>query len=273
MISRIAPALAATLVGCAGVGGATREPPLMVVATDQEPELAPPGLGLHPGESMTFSITLNGVEAGEAAFAVGEPGVVDDRDALVVSSRMSSTGVFRAIKVVDDELTSTIDAATGLPYKFAADVVFGSRTYHADGVFHGGQVDLEWHRGDGKLRHSHHDFGDITAHDAHTAMAAMRIWDGEPGAQRRLFIVGGRRLWRTDVTWVGRETIGTELGNQNAIRLDGISVRVDHKRRVHRTAKARTFTVWMSDDADRVPLRVTAMTELGEVEIVLTGYR
>jgi hypothetical protein len=103
-------------------------------------------------------------------------------------------------------------------------------------------------------------------------MAAMRIWEGERDAQRRLFIVGGRRLWRTDVTWVGRETIGTELGNVNAIRLDGVSVRVDHKLRVHRTAKPRTFSVWMSDDADRVPLRVTAMTELGEVEILLTGY-
>ena len=35
---------------------------------------------------------------------------------------------------------------------------------------------------------------------------------------------------------------------------------------------ARTFTVWLSDDGDRVPLKVTAMTELGEVSMDLTEY-
>ena len=34
----------------------------------------------------------------------------------------------------------------------------------------------------------------------------------------------------------------------------------------------RTFTVWLSDDADRVPLRVLASTELGDVTVDLTDY-
>ena len=36
--------------------------------------------------------------------------------------------------------------------------------------------------------------------------------------------------------------------------------------------KPRTFTVWMSDDADRVPFRVSAGTELGDVVIDLVDY-
>jgi hypothetical protein len=36
---------------------------------------------------------------------------------------------------------------------------------------------------------------------------------------------------------------------------------------------ARTFTVWLSDDADRVPLKVSAKTELGDIVMVLTDYQ
>jgi len=35
---------------------------------------------------------------------------------------------------------------------------------------------------------------------------------------------------------------------------------------------ARSFRVWLSDDADRVPLKVTAKTELGDVVMDLTEY-
>jgi hypothetical protein len=34
----------------------------------------------------------------------------------------------------------------------------------------------------------------------------------------------------------------------------------------------RTFTVWLTDDADRVPLRVLANTELGDITVDLTDY-
>lgn len=264
----------AIAVGCGGGGGGTREAALLArtVAADVPPPLASPASGLWPGEAMTFVVALGGVEAGEAAVAVGEPGAVDGRQAIVVSSRISSSGAARWVKAVDDELTSTIDVATGLPWKIDAHIRFGTKHYQAEGVFDRGKVELAWHKGDRRKRHLRYDFGAIDAHDAHTAMAAMRTWEGEPGERRRLYIVGGRRIWRSDVTWVGRETLGTRLGNQAAVRLEGVSLRVTPRLDVERGKKPRTFTVWMSDDADRVPLRVVAHTELGDVTIELTGY-
>ena len=38
------------------------------------------------------------------------------------------------------------------------------------------------------------------------------------------------------------------------------------------TEAVRTFTVYLSDDADRVPLKVVAHTELGDVVMNLTDY-
>jgi hypothetical protein len=267
--------LVALLSACGGASSSARDAALVsrVVSPETVPPLATPANGLFPGESMTFTVSLGGVEAGEAALAVGRPGTVDTVDAIVVTSRVATVGAARLVKVIEDDLTSTIDLATGLPRTITADVAFGSKTYHADGRFDGGRVELTWRKNSDKVRHTRFDFGPIDAHDAHTAMAAMRTWDGGDGERRRLYVVGGRRIWRTDITWVGRETIGTALGNQTAVRLDGISVRVSHDLRPEPGKKPRTFSVWMSDDADRVPLRVVGHTELGDIEIELTGYQ
>jgi hypothetical protein len=87
-----------------------------------------------------------------------------------------------------------------------------------------------------------------------------------------VFVVGGRRLWRVDVRYVGEETIGSVLGNRRAVRLEGASYRARSNFRLESDKPARTFAVWLSDDADRVPLRMSAQTELGEVTMDLTEY-
>jgi hypothetical protein len=87
-----------------------------------------------------------------------------------------------------------------------------------------------------------------------------------------VFIVGGRRIWRIDVTHAGAETIGSALGNRRAIKFNGRSYRVRRNFAPETAKPARTFSVWLSDDADRVPLKVSASTELGEIVIALTDY-
>jgi hypothetical protein len=267
-------ALTASMAGCGGAGGPGRDAALLArtISPEAELPLAVPAAGLHPGETMTFVVSLGGLEAGEAALAVGEVGQLAGREAIVVSSRVASSGALRWLRHVEDELTSTIDVGRGLPVHVAARVVFGARQYHGEGLFAGPRVQLVWHRGDGQLRRIDHDFGTVDAHDAHSAMAAMRAWHGEPGDRHRLYIVGGRRIWRTDVTWTGHGVIATRLGNQGAIRLDGTSRRVNGRLAPEAGHKPRTFTVWISDDADRVPLRVVGHTELGDVVIELVSY-
>ncbi len=263
---------------CGGAGSSpgtrTAADDLLTSDDDDDPaDFVPPQLGFHAGEAMTFEVSVGGVLAGNAALAVGEPGDDEGKRAIVVTSQVASAGAFRWVKAVDDTLTSTIDIETGLPVRHTADTLFGKKRYHADNVFEGAQVDLAWHKGDATLRHTHYDFRDVVAHDAHTAMASMRTWEGADGEVRRIYLVGGRRIWQTDVEWKGRETVATAMGNTSAIRLDGTSTRVTPRLKVHDGKKPpRTFTVWLSDDGDRAPVRVLAHTELGDIEIVLTSY-
>jgi len=85
-------------------------------------------------------------------------------------------------------------------------------------------------------------------------------------------VLGGRRIWKVDLTMGAPEVIGTYAGNQQAVRIDGVASRAFANLTVDTARPPRTFTVWMSDDADRVPFRVVAGTELGDVTIDLVDY-
>jgi hypothetical protein len=267
--------LVALLLGAAACGGASRteRSAQPVVPLESSAELTPGPTGIVPGETMQFEVRIGGILAGEAVLVVGDPGEVGGRAAIAVRSRIASAGAAALVKTVVDEATTVVDVATARPMTMSSDVTYGESSYRAEAVFDGPRVAIELQR-KSSTRVLHHkvDFGTAIAHDAHTAMAAIRTWRAEPGATRTLWVVGGRRSWRSDVTFTGADTIGTTAGNTAALRLDGIAYRLRADRSVDPDKAPRHFTVWMSDDADRVPLRVTAETELGKVTIDLVEY-
>jgi hypothetical protein len=276
------PSLLALVLGgaawlvIAGCGGASRSAgrPAAAVPDEVPAELAPGPLGLVPGEQMAFEVKVGGILAGEAVLAVGEPGDVGGTRAIAVRSRIASAGAAALIKHVVDEATTVVDLATARPMTMSTDVTYGEIAYHVDAEFNGSKVTVALQRrGHTRVLRSTSDFGTAIAHDAHTAMAAIRTWRAEPGATRTLWVMGGRRLWRSDVTFTGPEAIGTAAGNTATLRLDGIAYRLRPDRKVDPDKDPRHFTVWMSDDADRVPVRVTAETEFGIVTIDLVDYQ
>lgn len=253
------------LVGCAGADAMTLAaptPPARVVATNE--------VGLVPGETMTFEVRLGGLVAGEAQLAVGDVGLVDGRRALVVRSRAATAGAAAMVKHVVDEATTTIDLDTGRPVKLETRVEVGDKKTTAVARFSGSVADVTYT--DDKPHAYKIDFGKVTIHDTHSAMAQLRGWRAPRGTTRSVFVVGGRRLWRVDVTYVGEETIGTAIGNRRVVHYDGASYRATAKLGVEPGKPARTFSVWLSDDADRVPLKMAAKTELGEITMTLLEY-
>lgn len=263
--------VACCAAACGGaIGDTGRHPDAHVHAGQQEN----PVLGLQPGEAMTFEVKVGGLLAGEAELAVGQPGVIDGRRAIQVRSRIATAGAFAMLKKVSDEAITTIATDTATPIAMTSDVTMGSIDYHAEVAFKGPAIEVTSTRSDGKgVQHDRFAFGGVVAHDTHSAMASMRGWDAAPGTTRTLWVMGGKRIWKSEVTFHGRETIGTQLGNRAAVRFDGFAWRAHNDLTVDDSKPPREFTVWLSDDADRVPLRVIAKTELGDLVIELTDYQ
>jgi len=262
--------LCCALVGCAGAEAttlpSTAKPGAVTTATNE--------VGINPGETMAFEVRLNGVLAGEAALAVGEVGEVDGKRAVVVKSRAATAGAVAVIAKIVDEATTTIDLATGRPMLLDTFVEQGAKRTEAHATFTGTVADVTYKRSDEEKPHTFKiNFGQNPVHDTHSAMAQVRGWRPTPGATRSVFVVGGRRLWRVDVRLAGTETVGSALGNRRAIKFEGQSFRAKPNFEIEANRPARTFTVWLSDDADRVPLKVLAHTELGDVTVDLTDYQ
>ena len=257
------------LAGCAGAEAMT----LPQKAPAPAPTSGSEELGLDPGESMTFDVKLDGVLAGDARLAVGQVGQFDGHRAVIVRSRAETAGAAALLAKVVDEATTVIDLDSGRPLKLDTYVVLHGKTTTAEATFDGRIANVAYHRGNDPHPHVFHiDFGAMTVYDTHSAMAQLRGWRAKPGAERTVFVVGGRRLWRVDVRYVGSETIGCVLGNRRAVRFDGASYRARGNFALEGTRPARTFSVWLSDDADRVPLKMIAKTELGDVTMDLVSY-
>lgn len=261
--------VAIAVSGCAGADAmslaATPKPDSAVTATNE--------VGLNPGESMAFEVRLGGVLAGEAALAVGEIGEFEGKRAVVVRSRANTAGAAALLKRIVDEATTVIDVDNGRPLKLETHVEQGKRTIDATATFTPTLANVTYTRnGDPKPRGYKIHFGSNTVHDTHSAMAQVRGWRPTSGATRQVYVIGGRRLWRVDVKYLGSETVGSALGNRKAIKFHGSSYRSRPNFVVESNKPARTFTVWLSDDGDRVPLKVVAHTELGDVTVELTDY-
>lgn len=230
-------------------------------------------IGLNPGETMAFEVRIGGVLAGEAAFAVGEIGEFEGKRAVVVKSRANTAGAAALIKRIVDEATTVIDMDTGRPLQLETLVEHGTRKTTAKATFNGSVAEVTYKRSDDPKPHTYKlNFGTNVVHETHSAMAQVRGWRPSPGTAKSVFVVGGRRLWRVDVKYVGGETIGTILGNRRTVKYEGSSYRARADFSVESKTAARTFTVWLSDDGDRVPLKVVAYTEIGDITVDLTDY-
>lgn len=258
------------LAGCAAADATT---PQSAGGKATVAQTATNEVGLNPGETMAFEVRIAGVLAGEAALAVGDIGEFEGKRAVVVKSRANTAGAAALFKRIVDEATTVIDLDTGRPLQLETFVEQNSKKTTATARFTGSIADVTYTRSDDpQPRNYKINFGTQTVHDTHSAMAQIRGWKATPGTTRSVFVVGGRRLWRVDVKYLGNETIGTELGNRATVKFEGSSFRAKSNFQVENDKPARTFIVWLSDDADRVPLKVVAHTEIGDLTVDLTEY-
>jgi hypothetical protein len=103
-------------------------------------------------------------------------------------------------------------------------------------------------------------------HDLHSALALLRGWRPRLDEAGYFYVVLGRRLWRVDVRHMGPEMIHAQGAPQLTQRLDGVSVRLWQPEAV----EPRRFSIWLSADAARVPLRMVADASFGQVTLALS---
>jgi hypothetical protein len=73
-------------------------------------------------------------------------------------------------------------------------------------------------------------------------------------------------VYNLNFTYLGKETIKTDLGKVKCIKLRPKLV-------VDRVFKGTNdMTVWISDDENKIPIRVQTEIQVGSVKVDITGY-
>ncbi len=250
----------------------------MVASTGSDPVLgggpvARPPLA-SPGERMVYKVTLHGFELAEYTIQVGEGSMLDGTEVVLVQSSARTTKVAAMLKPIEDVFTSWISRNDGRSVMFVSSERASKdddRKEITEARLSAGQVDITVARGDDRVEEQQ-TIGGHGGHDLNSFLVFLRGWDAEPGAHLDADIVRSRYVWRVRMTVFGYENLTTTLGNLPTARYDGSGVRLARDGNVDPTSDTRRFSIWLTDDADRVPVKLVAKTDYGDILMELMSY-
>lgn len=259
---------ALVLSACAGAGPqpAVRQPPVAIAPTAH--------LLARPGEQMTYAVSIHNLAVAELVISVGGPTTFEGKDVLVVQHHTTSSTLLGWARPLDDTLTSWIDRTTGRPVAYKA-VELASRDdtdiQDSESRFTGSTFPVRVVRR-GETADEQQTVRDAP-YDVPSMLTFLRGWTAEPGAQVSVDVMRSRSAYRSTIAVAAFENLPTALGDLPVVRYDGEVVRLRRDGSEDPESRRRRFSIWITDDADRVPARMVADTDYGDIEVALAAYR
>jgi hypothetical protein len=255
------------------------KPPQPPVAADRLPIGAPL---VTPGEHMTYKLSLVGAELATFELQVGGQETAAGKPAIVVQThaKVSGLGELAASAAgihVDDTFTSWIDVATGRPLRWYCDEYATSstdkeRTEAKLAERSGGMVPIEFHINDEPAKPEPQKVSLADTWDYNSFLVALRSWEAPAGSTVAAEVLRSRFLWHVDMKIGAKSQLHTALGDFPALELHGHAYRLSRDDTKAAGHDERDFTIWISDDSGRVPLKVVAKTDYGDVEMQIVEY-
>ena len=232
---------------------------------------------LTPGEHMAYKLQLQGVDLATYDFAVGTAADVNGKQAIQVQSHAKAVGFVKMVANVDDYFTSFIDVQTGRPLHWLTDeyATKGTDKEKTDARFferQGDTVPIDFHLNDDPAKPEPQKVSFPDVWDYNAFLIALRAWEGPVGSHVTVEILRSRYMWHCEMKIAGKEKLVTALGELPALRFDGHTYKLDRDGKRFPDSDERDFSVWISDDAGRVPLRNVAKTDYGDMKMEITDY-
>jgi hypothetical protein len=230
-----------------------------------------------PGERMSYQLALQGMELATYDLAVGDVAEVAGKQAIVVQSHAKAVGLVKMVANIDDTFTSWIDVTTGRPLRWQTDEYATKSTDKERTdvrMFErsGDAVPVDFHMNDEPPKPEPQTVSLPDVWDYNAFLIALRSWEGAPGSTVTAEVFRSRYLWHVTMKIRGKEKVVTTLGELPALRLDGHVFKVGRNNQKLPDDDERDFSVWISDDDGRVPLKTTARTDYGDIEMKLVDY-
>ena len=214
------------------------------------------------GEKLTYRLHYGAVNAGIAVHE-DKPDLIDVNGRKVyhiVSSGYTTGGADLFFKV-RDRYETYMDKDALVPWLFVRRVDEGGYKFSQDYMFnhYAKKVDV------GNNQKFDIPVGIQDMVSAFYYARNLDLSNAKPGDIFSMDCFLDKEIWPLKIRFVGREVIKTDIGKVRALRFRPIV----QKGRVFK--KEEDLNVWISDDANHIPLRAKAEVLIGSVKMDITG--
>ncbi len=188
----------------------------------------------------------------------------DDRYKL--EGKGGTVGLARAIWRYDVEHTAAADAQTLRPIAVKESEKTRSKEKNTEVTFSPELVvSLRQERKSGATTTRERRFAFPNALSFESALLLLRSQSMPVGAAYRVVVYPATSAYLSTLTVKGREKITVPAGTYDAIKLDVRLSKIGEQRELIPHQKFSSATVWLSDDSDRLALRIEAQVFVGTV--------
>lgn len=239
--------------------------PRVAVAADWETTVSPFARGSFPEPRplrAQYRFGWSGLTAasGEVRFGKAADGT------LQLEAVGGTTGLARTLWSYDVKHTAKSDPQTLRPITVREVEKIRSKKVQTDLTFTGqGVTSVREEKRDGKTKSKTRRFDFPSLWSLNSALLYLRTQPLQDGAVQRIVVYPATSAYLATVTVVGRDRITVATGTYDAIKVDVQLKKIGKKRALQPHKKFRGATVWLSDDSDRLVLRIEAQVFVGSV--------
>jgi Protein of unknown function (DUF3108) len=174
-------------------------------------------------------------------------------------------GLVRALWKLDVNYEATASAETLRPIETQQTESYRSKKIVTHLTFTNNGVTRVRTDGKGAAEAKTRQFSFPNLFDLFSAMLYLRSQPLKDRSVYRVVAYPATNAYLATVTVIGRERISVHTGNYSAIKLDLQLKRIGKHRQLEPHRKFRRATIWVSDDAERLLLRIEAQVFVGTV--------
>jgi hypothetical protein len=210
----------------------------------------PAGLPFSVGEQLNFNFFLGTMTpaVGSATFQVRQRAKYFNRDGLLIAVQAQTTNAAAKLFVANDQINTYVDPATLLPFRIEMNLREGRRRVNKT-------LTIDQDRGNAVTDKGVRIEIPVGTHDLVSALYALRSFNLAPPKRNAVSFLVEDKPRTLFITSLKRETI--ELGGQKIAAVQ-LSLTTDDPQ-----SDKYALRLWVSEDNRRLPLRVTAKTDLG----------
>jgi len=218
------------------------------------------------GEKITYRVHYGFIDAGEATIEVDKETNFAGKPVYHIIGNGRSLGTFNYFYKVRDRYESYIDERTFLPIYFLRRTDEGGYIINQDYVFNRYNNTVKSKRSGSDAKRNGDSIYNVqeNMHDILSAFYYARSLDNtkfDVGKEVSLNTFFDEEHFPMKFKVIGRETIKTKLGKVKCFKVRPIL----QKGRVFKNEE--DLTLWVSDDANRIPIRMQANVLVGSIKM------